>query len=247
MLTVIINAYSYMKSILLNDDSLLSKLFLKIVVAQKPVKTTHHKSVKQRLKVRIEQLGNNPRETSLTIIHDLEQIAQDHPQYHWLIIDTLTTFVRENSPYMLQLELISNPLAKVPTDIQAALAVIVRRDAKKDPKDKQLDLSHTDMRGANLNSANLEDTNLYLANLSEANLSGANLKGAILSAANLCGANLAGANLEGAILSAANLEKANLSGANLYQANLYLASLHEAILDNAIFDGANIREAKFSE
>ncbi|WP_193196770.1 pentapeptide repeat-containing protein [Nostoc sp. MG11] len=247
MLTVIINAYCLMKSILLKDDNLLSKLFLKIVAAQEKVKNTQYQSPKKRLKIAIEQLGNNTIETSLAVVHDLEQIAQKHPQYHWLIIDTLTTFVRENSPYMIQLELISNPLVKVPTDIQAALTVIGRRDAKKDPKDEQLDLSHTDMRGANLNSANLEDTNLYLANLSGANLSGANLKGAILSAANLCEANLCGANLEGAILSAANLEKANLSGANLYQANLYLASLHGAIIDNAIFNGANLREAKFSE
>lgn len=236
-----------MKTILPKDDSLISKLFLKIVAAQEKVKQTQRKSPKQCLKIAIEQLENNPIETSLAIIHDLEQIAQNHPQYHWIIIDALTTFVRENSPYMPQLELISNPLAKVPTDIQAALTVIVTRDTKKDPKDEQLDLSHTDMRGANLNSANLEQTNLYLVNLAGANLSGANLKGAILSATNLSGANLSGANLEGAILSAANLEKANLSGANLYRANLYLASLHGATLNNAILNGANLREAKFSE
>jgi Pentapeptide repeats (8 copies) len=245
MLIVIFNVYQIMKTILPKKNSLLSKIFLKIVVAQDKIINTQHRSSKQRLKIAIEQLENNSIETSLVVIPDLQQIAQDYPQYHWLIMDTLTTFVRVNSPYMLQ-GIMSNPSAKVSTDIQVALTVIASRDVKKDPKDEQLNLSHTDMRGANLNGANLQQTNLYLSNLSEANLSGANLEGAILSAANLEGANLSGANLEGAILSAANLEGANLSRANLNRANLYLARLHRANLDDAILNGANLREAKFS-
>ncbi len=245
MLTVITNAYQTVKNILPRDNSLLEKIFLKIHAVQEKVEHTQHQSQKQRLRIAIEQLQNSPLETNLAVINDLEQIAQAHPQDCWIIMDILTTFVRENSPYMLELELTNNPSTKVRTDIQAALTVIATRDANKDPKDEQLDLSHTDMRGTNLNWANLEQTNLYQVNLSRANLFGANLKGSILSAANLEGANLFGANLEGAILSAANLEGANLSGANLNRANLYLARLHKATLDDAIFNGANLREAKF--
>ncbi|WP_392530593.1 pentapeptide repeat-containing protein [Nostoc sp. C117] len=248
MLTVIINAFHVMKNIFPITNNQLLKIFLKIYDFLEQVKQTQHQSPKQSLKIAIEQLDKNTTETSIAIIHDLEQISHNHPDYHWIIIDILTTFVRQNAcHYILHNEAISNPSAKVRGDIQAALTVIARRDVKKDPANEQLDLSYTDMRGANLNGANLEQTNLYQANLAGANLREANLEGAILSASNLQGANLHLANLKGAILSASNLQSANLSGANLYRANLYLAQLHGVILNDAILDGANFKEAKFSE
>jgi hypothetical protein len=236
-----------MKNILSKNNIQLSKIFLSIPSFQEQVKKNQHHSQKQRLRIASEQLKNNTIEISLAVINDLEQIAQNHPQYHWIIIEILTTFVRENAPYMPQEKVTSNLSTKVPVDIQAALTVIARRDVNKDPESEQLDLSYTDMRGVNLNGANLEQTNFYQANLAGANLREANLAGTILSAANLEGANLYLANLEGAILSAANLERANLSGANLHRASLYLAGLHGAILNDAILDGANLRETKFSE
>ena len=247
MLTVIINTFQDIKNILPTNNSQLSKICLRIHAFQVKVSQNQQQLPKERLRIAIEQLGNKTIETSLAVINDLEQIAQNHPQYHWIIMDILTTFVRENAPYMPQEKVTSNLSTKVRVDIQAALTVIARRDINKDPENEQLDLSHTDMRGANLNKANLKQTNLYQANLAEANLTEANLAGAILSAANLEGTNLYLANLEGAILSAASLKGANLFGANLQCASLYLAGLHGAVLNDAIFDGANLREAKFSE
>ncbi|WP_223280088.1 pentapeptide repeat-containing protein [Nostoc sp. PA-18-2419] len=205
------------------------------------------KSLKQRLKIAIEWLGNNTTETSVAIIDDLEQIAHNHPQYHWIIMEILTNFIRKNTSYISQKQVITNSSVKVREDIQAALTVIARRDVNNDPENQQLDLSYTDIRGANLNGANLEQTNLYQTNLGGANLIEANLEGAILSAANLEGANLYSANLKGAILSASNLQGANLQRANLHHASLYLAKLHGVILDDAILDGANFRGAEFSD
>ncbi|MEH2329766.1 pentapeptide repeat-containing protein [Nostoc sp.] len=236
-----------MKNILSKTPIQLSKIFRRIPVFQEPVKHNQHQSLKRRLRITSEQLGNNTIETSVAVINDLEQIAHNHSQYHWIIIDILTTFVRKNALYTSQEKLTSNLSTKIRLDIQAALTVIARRDANKDPVNEQLDLSFTDMRGANLKGANLQQINLYQANLAGANLREANLAGAILSAANLEGANLYLANLEGAILSAANLSEANLSEANLHRASLYLASLHGAILYDTILDGANLRETKFSE
>lgn len=227
--------------------NIISKTFLRIPFLQEEIQQKQHQMLRQRLRIASDQLENNTREISLAVINDLEQIAHNHPQYHWIIIEILTTFVRTNAPFMPQEKVTSKLSTKIRIDIQAALTVIARRDANKDPANEQLDLSFTDMREANLKGANLQQTNLYQANLAGANLYQANLAGAILSAANLEGANLYLANLEGAILSAANLEKANLSGANLHRASLYLASLHGAILNNAILDGANLRETKFSE
>ncbi len=236
-----------MKNILPKNNIQLSKIFLWIYELQEKLKITQYQLPKQRLKIASEQLGNKTIETSLAIISNLEQISRNYPQYHWIVMDILTTFVRENSPCIPQEEFKSNLSTKVRVDIQAALTVIARRDVNQDPENEQLDLSLTNMRGANLNGANLKQTNLYQANLAQANLREANLAGAILSAANLEGANLYLANLEGAIISAANLSRANLSRANLHCASLYLARLDGAILNDAIFDGANLRETKFSK
>ncbi|MBD2725075.1 pentapeptide repeat-containing protein [Nostoc sp. FACHB-892] len=247
MFTGIINAFHSIKNILQTNNSQISRICLKIYDFQEKVQQTQHHSPKERLRIAIEQLGNKTIEISLAVINDLEQIAQNHPQYHWTIMDILTTFVRENAPFIPQEKVTSNLSTKIRVDIQAALTVIARRDVNKDPENEQLDLSHTDMRGANLNQANLKQTNLYQANLAGANLTEANLAGAILSAANLEGTNLYLANLEGAILSAANLSGANLSGANLHCASLYLARLNEVVINDTKLGGANLREAKFSD
>jgi Pentapeptide repeats (8 copies) len=236
-----------MKNILSINNIQLSKILWWIPACQKKLKKTQYQSPKQILNIASQQLGNKPIETSLDVINDLEQIAHNYPQYHWIIMDILTAFIRENSPCMPYEQVTGNLSTKVRVDIQAALTVIARRDANQDPENEQLDLSHTDMRGANLHGANLAQTNFYQANLAGANLREANLAGAILSAANLERANLYLANLEGAILSVANLERANLSKANLHCASLYLARLHGAIINDAIFDGANLRETKFSK
>jgi uncharacterized protein YjbI with pentapeptide repeats len=247
MLTVIINYFHGVKNISSINNSQLSKICLGIQAFQEKINQIQYKSPRERLRIAIEQLENNTIETSLAVIHDLEQIAKNNPHYHWIIMNILTTFIRKNTVYISQEEVTINLLAKVRVDMQAALTAIARRDVNKDPENEQLDFSHIDMRGVNLNGANLQQINLYQANLAGANLTEANLAGAILSAANLEGANLYLANLEGAILSAANLKGANLKGANLHCASLYLAELHGAILNDAILDGANLREAKLSE
>ncbi|MBN3906713.1 MAG: pentapeptide repeat-containing protein [Nostoc sp. NMS1] len=245
MLTVIINYFHGVKNISSINNSQLSKICLGIQAFQEKINQTQCKFPKGHLRRAIEQLENNTIENSLAVINDLEQIAQNYPQYHWIVMNILTTFIRKNSLYIPQEE-VTIKLAKVRVDIQVALTVIAQRDINKDPENEQLDLSHIDIRGANLNRANLQQINLYQANLTGANLTEANLAGAILSAANLEGANLKGANLEGAILSAANLKGANLKEANLHCASLYLADLHGAILNDSILHGANLREAKLS-
>lgn len=248
MWRLIMNAYQNHKIFSPWNKNYLTNINFGIITTGIKIKKTKLQSPKQRLKIAFEQLHNhqNP-ETSLATIDDLEQIAVDYPQFHWIIIENLTMFVRNNAPCIPQGVINHNTSPAIRQNIQAALTVIARRDVNQDPENEQLDLSHTDISGVNLSGANLEKANLYQSNLSGAELCGANLSGVILTAANLKGANLSGANLSGVILTAANLECANLSDANLYQANLYLATLYGAILNNTIWNGANLREAKFSD
>ncbi|WP_228020483.1 pentapeptide repeat-containing protein [Sphaerospermopsis sp. LEGE 08334] len=169
----------------------------------------------------LQRLENNAIETSLSAINELELLAQENPQFHWIIMDMLTNFVRNKAANLPPEEVISDSLVDKRILIESAMIVIGKRDVKQDPENEQIDLSYTDLRGLNLQGINLAHTNLYQVNLSQANLVGANLEGAILTGA-------------------------NLTGANLHRANLYLASLKDAILSDAILEGANLREAKFT-
>ena len=90
------------------------------------------------------------------------------------------------------------------------------RDAVIEAVEKNVNLSETDLSGANLFGADLYGANLSGADLSESNLFGADLSGADLSGADLSEADLYGADLYGV-----NLSGADLSGANLYNARFY--------------------------
>ncbi|AFY48461.1 putative low-complexity protein [Nostoc sp. PCC 7524] len=245
MFTEIFNFYQSVTKEIKNNQHTLTDIFPKKYFSSVSLTNNFHYVFKQQVQLAIEYWHNQQLEKWLETIFYLEKLVQDYPQYQGRIIEFLCDFVRNNAPYISQVASDNRSTLPIRTEIQTVLTIIAKTDRHKDSETEQLNLSHTDMRGANLQGANLELTNLYHVNLAGANLSQANLSGAILSAANLLGANLSGANLSGAILSAANLSKANLAGANLRRANLYLAHLHWAIIDDAIFDDANLREAQF--
>jgi hypothetical protein len=192
------------------------------------------------------QLQSHDLQVNLAAIDELEKMSTSCPQYHWLIMESLTNFVRNCTSYSYPEAVINNSLLPHNTVITAVMTVIGRRDTSQEPENQHLDLSYADLSGLNLQELNLQRLNLYQANLSGANLAGTDLQESILTAANLSDSNLKFANLQGVILSAANLKGANLYGANLHRANLYLARLQGAVLDAANVQGANFREAKFS-
>ncbi|HEY9828439.1 MAG TPA: pentapeptide repeat-containing protein [Stenomitos sp.] len=111
----------------------------------------------------------------------------------------------------------------------------------------RIDLSETDLSGANLTLVDLHEANLvwsdlqnaslYHVNLSSAKLRHANLKGAKLRSANLQGTDFLNADLTGADLSWSNLHGANLTGANLTDANLQNAIIERVIMpDGTLLD-----------
>ncbi|MEM7727400.1 MAG: pentapeptide repeat-containing protein [Cyanobacteria bacterium P01_A01_bin.45] len=185
--------------------------------------------------------------TRLQAISRLKEIICCYPQESYKVSDIVASFIRNKTTTLNHLEMQQVFSEKVSEDIQAALTLIGEIPllcsfdcdrAANSIKESMINLSHTDIRGANLNCANLKrvifkEAILYQTNLCSANLSHVNLEGAILSAANLQKANLEGANLKGAILSAANLCGANLFRANLDGANMYLAKLEDTIFDSS--------------
>lgn len=210
-------------------------------------------------------------------IQVLEEIAMDSPRYHWKVMEFLAAFVRENAPRKEEEEREEERSPKLAGDIQAALTVIGGRDSKKDPPNQRLNLSNTDIRGANLRDAKLQGADLFQADLQRANLIEANLQEAFLKKANLQQASLSqakmlkadcqfanlqeaflveanlqeavldGANLQGAHLDRANLQKADLNTSKLQMADLRDTNLQEAVLQRAKLQGADLRGANLQE
>lgn len=161
--------------------------------------------------------------SALVGIQALEEIAKDSSRYHWKIMELLAAFVR-NAPRRKEEE-------GIPDNIQAALTIIVRRDWNLPIQ--TLDLSNTDLRGANLNGANLQGVKL----------DGANLQEVTLIAANLQKATLKSANLQRAIMHKANLKRANFTEADLQEADLDMTDLEGAELWNTNLQGTRLRAA----
>ena len=232
--------------------------------ARADAKLAESRLMMERFSKAVDMMGNDKSiHLRLGGIYALESIARDSSDNkiddnYRLVLEVLTAFVRENSPWSPQknpqegepqskaeeslppppIEQLpvegtgrSEEIRPLPTDIQAALTVLNRRKHKDKDWDLQpLDLCKTDLRRANLSDANLQKAVLMGANLQEADLLRANLQEADFWQANLQKAYLREANLQKASLTGANLQKANLTGANLQKAYLGETNLQEAIL-----------------
>jgi len=204
----------------------------RVRAADRTVEIAREQQITERFTRAIDQLGN---EQGMAIrlggIYALERIAKDSPKDHWQVMEVLTAYVRENArrewgkdEHGIQ----ASGGWRMPTDIQAILTVLGRRNAGIEAEGQFLDLQDTDLRRANLQGANFQKGVLRRANLQEALLESANLQEASLLFANLEGASLSNTNLQRATLSFANLQGTYLTEANLLRTNLRGANLSGA-------------------
>ena len=133
-------------------------------------------------------------------------------------------------------------LPRIPTDIQAVMTVLSRRDVSRDRPDRTIELRESNLRAADMSGIELWGADLWKVNLREAQLWNAKLICAFLGRANLSEASLWYADLEGAYLWKANLQGANLSEANLSQANLEGSNLKGANLHHTNLINADLRK-----
>jgi hypothetical protein len=218
----------------------------------------------------VEQLASEKIEVRLGGIYTLERISRESPDDYWIVMETLTGFIREHACWKEQDKItwetsvslcdeekpkdILQPHSGPATDIAAVLSVIVRRDDKNFDRellnDWRLDFRGCDLRGAKLEEAHLKSAVLSRAHLEGADLSGAHLEWAWLEEAHLKGADFVMAHLQGAWLHGAHLEGASLSAAHLQGACLQGAYLQEAMfgfeggeLEGAHLEGADLEGA----
>jgi hypothetical protein len=174
----------------------------------------------------VTQIGDDKLEVRLGGLYALERIAKDSPKDHWTVMEILSAYVRENAKKKDEIvkntESNSNKIVndktdekkeipKIATDVQAALTIIGRRKTEQDSKTDKINLSETDLSGADLSWANLSGANLGRANLSFTHLYHANLSGAFLVEANLSFAELSFADLMNSFITFEQLESAFIS------------------------------------
>ncbi|MEJ5330691.1 MAG: pentapeptide repeat-containing protein [Desulfobaccales bacterium] len=236
---------------------------------ERQVEVAQEGQVTERFTRAIEQLGSDKLEVRLGGIYALERIAKDSEKDYWTIMEVLTAFIRENAPWPpkeglppaegasgTSLEETSGdtessesaPKPKPRTDIQAALTVLGRRSRRYGQgEDHPLNLSHTDLRGADLREAHLEGANLFQAHLESANLWQAHLENANLWQAHLENADLLEAHLEEVILGGSKLNNAILEEAKLQNSYLVGVNFENAHLLNANLRNANLKSAQMME
>jgi uncharacterized protein YjbI with pentapeptide repeats len=241
---------------------------LNFTLSRHTFELTEQGQVTDRFTKAIEQLGSDKLDVRIGGVYALERVARDSAKDHPTVMEVLTAFIREHSREQWPRSDTGSPEQKRLTrpDVQAAVTVVGRRDAKRDIRRIDLngavlpgaDLSFADLSsadlfradltdiylfGADLSDASLIRANLVGANLFETNLTGAHLSSADLSDAHFNGADLSGANLEGANLTRADLGGTDLTGAHLTGAHLYGAVLIRAVLTRADFTRADLTHA----
>lgn len=196
----------------------------------------------------IAQLGDDSIAIRLGGVYALERIARDSPRDRGTILEVLTTYLRHHSPAPRPDE----AREKLAVDVAAA-ALVVGRITQMSPPTIRVDLTHTNLRGADLTGANLYHARLGHSDLTRANLARAELSRAYLFGADLMGANLVDANLRlaraqsasfaGARMRRVSFRAAYLRNANLSHSVLVEANLSRADLSNADFTGADLSNA----
>jgi uncharacterized protein YjbI with pentapeptide repeats len=203
-------------------------------------------------------------------IYALERVARDSPRDKWSIMEILAAYVRQNSPWSepsrhpeteeAEFRRSMRERFRKPTnngdqsprrlriDVQAALSVIGRRDTSGETNDSPcLDLSCTNLRGADLSRANLDratlfSSNLEAADLTECRLREADLRRCFMSDAQLTRADLSGANLSMAQLFCARLSWAKMVKVVAVSPGMWGAEMIETNLEGARLLDANLRE-----
>ena len=145
----------------------------RIGVAEDNVRVAEEGHITDRFTKAIAQLGDCKMAIRLGGIYALERIVEDSEKDHGRIMEVLTAHVRENAPSREEEEDTPEAPGPTPTDIQAILTVIGRRETTDDNRrSNPLDLSYTQLSRANLTGADLHGADLSKTDLFETDLCG---------------------------------------------------------------------------
>jgi hypothetical protein len=176
---------------ILGGGALLAGLYF----AWKNVQMLQEGQITERFTRSIEQLGSDRLEVRLGGIYALGRLARECRRDQHSISQVLCAYVRDRARWS------EGRTGDHPTiDIQAVLTLLGRQRWARDPVRPWLDLSGTDLRGADLCWAHLEAANFIGCHLEGARLVDAHLEGAYMTDAHVNGADFTGTSLDRADL-----------------------------------------------
>jgi hypothetical protein len=243
---------------------------------ERGIRAAQRLEVTDRFGRAVEQLADDRREIRIGAIYALERIVEDaHSLPGGLSVDSrklqrsvvelLCAYIQQRSPWrgpdVLHEDgeiypdgsLSDEPKPELAADIQTALTVIGRRRPDGDapgPRTWRLDrlvqLSNTDLRGADLPNAFLKSADLSGAHLERAYLSGADLQDADLRSAYLVAMHGWFTDFSGALIEGAHLEGSFLKGAKLPRARLWDQHVKGLILSYADLSHGSLGPLDFS-
>ena len=217
-------------------------------IAHQQVETAQQGLLNERYQRGAEMLGSPVLSVRLGGIYALGHLAEEYPElYHVQVMQIFCAFVRnpvEDKSVLVLINIDDEPPHKAPPlreDVQAIMdAISTRTREHLDIEGKagfQLNLTGSDLRGANLINANLTSAHWeYSPEFSKAEYLILE-RHTDLSGAKLCSAKLAFAELQEAVLTGACLCEAWLARADLSEATLAEASLHGALSSGPILSG----------
>jgi len=111
------------------------------------------------------------RTVRLAGIYALSNIAKDSPEYHWLVMKVIASFIRNRDlEYPPLGDINPEGYPRVYSEIQEAITVIAQRNFKYDVSGETLNLSNSSFSRANLTGANFRKVNLRDANFCRTDL-----------------------------------------------------------------------------
>jgi hypothetical protein len=220
---------------------------------------TREGHITARYSTAIDQLGSSNLDVRVGGIYALERIARDSIPDREVIIEVMTTFIREHTRSVPR----TPSEERIGADVQAALSVLARRPLESRAGLRPLDLYQSGLSGADFQSGYFKSVSLYYSRLDNAIFTGAMIDLAGLSfckargaAFNYCsarGANFVHAQYDdgwfiGTDLTGADFFGCDLSGSDLGRRDAEkghpaapAALLHGARLTNAVLTGTNLR------
>lgn len=215
--------------------------------------------VNDRFAKATEQLGSSTIDVRLGGIYSLQKLSRDSVKDRATIANVLSAFIRARAPITPDCG-VDRSKAKLPLDIQAALAALVHRDVV---DGQRIDLSKTCLAGADLRYSNPQYVYFGCSVLNFARLDHAfvrpditsengiaafpvDFSGAQMQEVEVFWADLTGANFSAADLSRSTLAQTNFSRGYFFETSLRGTTFGGGlVVDGADFRGADLRSVNW--
>jgi uncharacterized protein YjbI with pentapeptide repeats len=103
----------------------------------------------------VSELASSKLSVRMAGIYSIEQVADTSPEYHWISMQVLSSFVRQKSPLGHTCKERAGTGEHLCTDVQTALQVIGRRKLALDPANQGINVSLVSVHGLHLEGAHL--------------------------------------------------------------------------------------------